>query len=124
MHGIDFNPTLKKIIPYIRQIKAVSKLKIIDVLEYKPKEKYNFIICLDFIEHLYRNDYLKMLPRVKRWLKEGGKIYVFGGYAKEVEHVNISTIKHIEDDFIKAGFKAVGRVGYPETGDHLQIFES
>lgn len=123
MHGIDFNPSLKKIIPYLREIKAVSKLSIVDVLKYRPKEKYSFIICLDFIEHLYRDDYLKMLPKVKGWLKDGGRIYVFGGYAKQVEHVNVSDIQHIEDDFIKAGFKAAGRVGFPETGDHLQIFK-
>lgn len=125
LYGIDFNKNLEKISPYLRSIEQVSLLGIFDFDKKNRtcEDTYHHIMCLNFIEHLYYEDYLASIDTMKFLLRPKGKVYVFAGYAKLPEHVNILSLEEIRDDFKSAGFKIVGKIGHPKTGDYLQIFE-
>lgn len=123
LFGIDFNKSLEKILQYIHEIPAIADIEIHDIFKLPYTPPFNNIICLDFIEHLYHKDYLKMIHICRSLLIDKGRIFVFAGYAKLPEHVNILSLEEIRDDFKAAGFKVVGKIGHPETGDYLQIFE-
>lgn len=126
LHGIDFNNNLEQLASeLVQNILHIDALYIGDILKDGgfDIEWCHHITCLDFIEHLHHNDYLKLIIKIKELLKTGGRVYVFGGYAKQVEHVNILSTEQITEDFTAQGFKLIRKISHPETGDIMQIFE-
>jgi len=123
--GIDFNPRLVKIIPYLMDMNPKIKTLFIADINRMPINTFPFdhITCLDFIEHLYYENYLEAIGKIKELLQNGGRCYVFAGHGKLLEHVNILGVDQIRKDFMDGGFKFIQRIKRPGIRDSLQIFE-
>ena len=46
----------------------------INALKFKPKKKYDLIICFEMLEHLHKD--LKLLKLINSWLKDDGVLLI------------------------------------------------
>jgi 2-polyprenyl-3-methyl-5-hydroxy-6-metoxy-1,4-benzoquinol methylase len=62
--------------------------------DYKPKKKYDVILCTHVLEHV--NDPVEILKLMRSWLSENGKIVVIVPNAESI-HRQLSVIMGIQD---------------------------
>lgn len=101
----DFDPNV------IEWAKQQNQKWDIDIFEsdvqniQKPNESFDIIFCLDVIEHLKEDVYLKMIKELYRVLRKGGIVIVFIGKGKSSGHINFKTDNEAILDFMETGFE-------------------
>lgn len=93
MDAFDFNRSLVKILPAIGKMPHVRTLWICDARQLPPEDnRYDFINCCDFLEHIPIRIVTPVLYELRRVLKPGGLMGVYAGQSKKIpEHVNLKT---------------------------------
>lgn len=103
--GIDFNPAVERLIPFIKSFNSnVDDLWIGDTQDIdKPSSYYDYITSLDFFEHLPLRIYIDTLGECCALLKSGGKIWVYFGRPEAQEHINRRDNIAVVEDFKSYG---------------------
>lgn len=68
-------------------------VKFSDLLEYRPRERYDAIIMMGVIEHLPQ--YRQVLQKFSDMLRPGGRIFLDGSSAAKKYDLSSTTVKHI-----------------------------
>jgi SAM-dependent methyltransferase len=80
-HGVDFgkkNVETAKYFSKILKLRKKSKFTFADIVYYKPKKKYDFIVCSAVLHHLKsKKDILKTLKNITLACKSGTHFYFF-----------------------------------------------
>lgn len=80
-HGIDFgkkNIATAKYFSKILKLSKKSKFTLANIVNYKPKKKYDFIVCSAVLHHLKnKKDILKTLNNITLACKSGTYFYFF-----------------------------------------------
>jgi SAM-dependent methyltransferase len=80
-HGVDFgkkNILTAKYFTKILKLKKKSKFTYRDIVNYKPKQKYDFIVCSAVLHHLKnKKDILKTLKNITLACNPGTHFYFF-----------------------------------------------
>lgn len=117
--GIDFS------IHAIEEAKAAFgdlEFICVDALKYQPKMKFHRIFMLDFIEHVNRSYFAKVLLRCLEWIEDDGFIVIHTpektqelcqGIPFHPEHINLMTIKELHVSLEKNGFKVINLHIFP-----------
>lgn len=103
------------------------------------KEKnYDLIICADLVEHLYREDFEKVLDECQRLLKIGGKLLIWTPHRghifeimknrniilkKDITHVDYKSMEYIVESLKKRNFKIVKSHYLQSHFPYLRIIE-
>lgn len=100
----DFDPRV------INWAKENNKKWDIDIFESdvqhikKPDESFDFIFCLDVIEHLPDTVYRQMIKELYRLLEKNGQILVLIGKGKSFSHIHTIPDDEAIKDFEREGF--------------------
>ena len=107
--GIDFNPALKKIVPFIKDfLPNIQDIWLGDTqMTGKPDDYYDFITSFDYFEHLPALVYAATLWESRRVLKSGGLMWVYFGKPDNPEHINRREDRSVIEDFKQMGFSLV-----------------
>jgi len=100
----DINP---KVVAWAKNINKKWKIDIFeaDVQHIpKPNGSFDFIFCLDVIEHLPDAVYKNMIVELFRVLRKDGQILVLIGKGKSAGHIHRIFDKEAIRDFEKRGF--------------------
>lgn len=95
---LDWNESLKKIEPFIREISPVRHVFYGDVLDLPMREAYENIFSLDFFEHVPLPTYLETVELCEAMLVPGGRLWVFFGESPMKEHINLRRLVDIHED--------------------------
>lgn len=87
------------------------KLHNINALKFKPKKKYDLIICFEMLEHLHED--LKLLKLINSWLKDDGVLLISTPHDeklwnirdKQAGHLRRYSKDEIKDKLKKANLK-------------------
>lgn len=110
---VDWNESLRKLVPWLREIvPAIKDVHFADVLTM-PLEagSYQNIFSFDFFEHVRAKEYLQILKRCRHALAVGGRLFVFFGQSKQGPHINLRPLGVIEKDLSKCFDKVIRRRG-------------
>lgn len=120
--GIDFNPALKKIIPWIKSFLPNIDDLWIGSSEDTPKyiDHYDYITSLDYFEHLPEEVYHKTLIECRFILKSDGLMFVYLGKPPNPEHINRRTDEQVKKDFAEIDFSFVEQDGK----DGIMVFRN
>ena len=69
------------------------QMRLADILEYAPDEKYDAIVMMGVIEHL--PDYRRMLERFLKLVKPGGHVFIDGSAATKKYELSTFMVKYI-----------------------------
>lgn len=103
----DFNPNV------VKWAKKQNTKWDIDIFEsdvaniQRDNNSFDIIFCLDVIEHLKEDVYLKMIKELKRVLRKGGIVLIFIGKGNASGHLNKKTDKECILDFKNEGFELI-----------------
>jgi cyclopropane-fatty-acyl-phospholipid synthase len=75
------------------ELGADWQLRLADILEYEPHEKYDAIVMMGVIEHL--PDYRRMLERFLKLIKPGGHVFIDGSAATKKYELSTFMVKYI-----------------------------
>jgi cyclopropane fatty-acyl-phospholipid synthase-like methyltransferase len=104
--GFDFSKTA---IDWAIKNNPMKKLncfsfKLGDCADFPYNKTYDFITCMDVVEHLPEETYLKMIDQIDEHLKQGGYLILYGGTFPLPEHINIKTKDQLKEDFSRFEF--------------------
>lgn len=111
LDGLDFNPLLGKIIPYIKELNGerVQDLWIGDAQNVPAGDGYyDFINSCSFFEHLPEDVYWNIVNECYRLLKPNGFLYVYLDEGKNYgEHIRCVPVEQTKMELEKIGFISV-----------------
>jgi cyclopropane fatty-acyl-phospholipid synthase-like methyltransferase len=101
--GFDFS---KSAVDWARKVNTDKSLtfKLGDCADFPYNKTYDFITCMDVVEHLPEETYLKMIDQIDEHLKPGGQLILYGGTFPLPEHINIKTKDQLKEDFSRFEF--------------------
>ena len=104
--GIDFSTSLIGTAKLFPQLCANIRHVVIGDVGCLPfrSASYEFVSCLDMIEHLPEPVYLAMLSEVTRVLVPGGLVFVHVGTHPQPEHIHIVPNEKVIFDLYRTGF--------------------
>ena len=123
---IDVIDALDVAIDFVKRVNPCQNIRnftignIAELERYYSPNSYDKIFCIDVIEHLDNDDYLKMIKGMYAVLKPGGVAIVFGGVTPQPEHIHIIPVQQIASDFLQAGFQLQETKNI--NGEIFQIF--
>ncbi|MDI6882395.1 MAG: class I SAM-dependent methyltransferase [Methanothermobacter sp.] len=88
------------------------KIHNINALKFKPKKKYDLIICFEMLEHLHKD--LKLLKLINSWLKDDGVLLISVPHNEKLWNIRDEQAGHlrryskdeIKDKLKKANLKS------------------
>ncbi len=100
---------------------------IIDFVSKQPDKSFDKIFALDFVEHIYDNEFIALFSGLNRILKDGGELYIHTPnreYFLEIlkahnilrthpEHIGVRTSKQYERILAELGFSNIKTINFP-----------
>lgn len=108
----DFDP---HVVRWAREVNPGWEIDIFEAdLTAVPREPgtFDFIFCLDVIEHLTKEVYQEMIRELYRLLTPGGEVLVLIGKGNASGHIHLIPDKQAIKDFQEQGFFLVDRFDY------------
>lgn len=101
----DFDPI---VVEWAKKINKKWKIEILEAsVENLPMADncFDFVFCLDVVEHIKGDVYKKMISELWRVMKKGGQLIGFVGKGKKRGHINLVSPDQAIQDFEKQNFQ-------------------
>ncbi|HIH38444.1 class I SAM-dependent methyltransferase [Candidatus Woesearchaeota archaeon] len=136
--GVDRSPVAAKLAERMFRMygKGKGRFLVSDCADIKideKKEKFDYILAINLVEHIYNTVFIKMLKECKRLLNKDGKIVIYAPsqshYLEKIKkiglnthsgigHISYKTLPYMVNELKKAGF-VVDEAYY--WGSHLPL---
>lgn len=124
-YGVDFSKDFIDVAKIRQKKQKINNAKFVhgDIIKFCNKLKINFdkVFALDFTEHIYDDDFIKIFSAVSNSIKKDGILFVHTpnreyileilkekGIIKQFpEHIGVRNVEQYKELFRKSGFKNV-----------------
>jgi 2-polyprenyl-3-methyl-5-hydroxy-6-metoxy-1,4-benzoquinol methylase len=119
--GIDFSPRAIEYCQKRAESDGVKNAKFVcaDITKWHPEQRFDVVVMADLVEHIYNDEFDKMLDATKRLLNPGGKLVVWTpnaehaievlkaqdiGTKHDPGHVNLQTMDRLVESLTRHSF--------------------